>query len=539
MGQTGAMSLTGADLLVQTAVLNGVDHCFANPGTTELHLVQALDRAENMRNVLCAFEGVCSGAADGFARMAGRPALGLFHLGPGYANALANLHNARRHHTPMINLIGDQASWHLEADAPLTSDVDLLTGWTGATLRSGGASDTGRIMAEAVKAAVDGPQRIANIVIPADHAWGETDRSPGAALPQAADTGPNPKAVSEAAAALREAAQSKEGAALMLGGPLISAGSLRLADGIRAATGCEIFTTRAARLEMGQHLPIVSELPYFPQPLFAALADVRHAVMAGAEEPVTFFGYPDTPSHPLPAAAQRYVLSDQNQSLELALEALGAELGVLEGGSTERPAGDLSQLDRGPLDPRNLGQAFARGIPEGAVVVSESITSGGGYRALAAHAAPHTLLSVTGGAIGGGLPAAVGAAVACPDRQVLSLQADGSALYTIQALWTMARESLDITVVICANRRYQILDIELQAAGIELSDTGSSLTDLSGPHVDFTQVAAGFGVPAVSVQSGEELEAALARAAVEPGPNLIEAVMVPAIQPSPGFGKIA
>jgi acetolactate synthase-1/2/3 large subunit len=510
---------TGADLMVATAIANGIDHCFANPGTTELHLVQALDRSAAMHNVLCAFEGVCSGAADAFARITGRPALGLYHLGPGFANALANIHNARRHHTPMINVIGDQASWHLAADAPLTSDIAALSRWSGALIEVGSPDTAAAAMAEAIRGARgDGP-RISNLVVPADHAWGPTGGEPIVVEPIASRS-PDPDDVTRAAAAL-----SRPGAVLVLDGAALSARSLRLADSIHRATGCTITSGRPARQELGRDVPPVGQLPYFPQPLQQALAGVRTAVLTGADEPVTFFGYPDTPSYPLPSDAQRIALGGPGDDLDVLLDAVAAELGLEPTAGSGGDPEPLPAVDPGPLGVRNLGQAFAAAIPEGAIVVSEAISSGGGYRALASSALPHTLLAVTGGAIGGGLPTAVGAAVAAPDRPVLALQADGSALYTIQSLWTMAREQLDVTVVICANRRYQILDVELAAAGIELGAKGAGLTSLGSPSVDFAAVAAGFGVPGVTVTTGAELEHALDRAAAEPGPHLIEAVL--------------
>ena len=525
------MEFTGADLLVQTAVDHGIDHCFANPGTTELHLVQALDRSTAIRSVLCAFEGVCSGAADGYARMTGRPALGLFHLGPGYANALANLHNARRHNTPMVNVIGDQASWHLAVDAPLTSDIDALSGWTGRTFRTNSASDLGRATADAIASAERGPDRISNLIVPADHAWSPVSQTPDGWVDQRSDgpspsARPNPDVVGAANEALR-----RPGGMLILGGALISEQTLRLAATIQSQTGCSVVATRAGRLEVGLGIPFFEDLPYFPAPLATALRDVSAAVITGKGEPVTFFGYPDTASQALPSETERIHLGELNDDLEPLLGALADSLGPDPSQASSHPAAggvqrrSLPLVDPGVLSPRNLGQAFVRAIPEDGIVVAESISSGGGYRSLASQAPPHTLLSVTGGAIGGGLPAAVGAAVACPDRPVLSLQADGSALYTIQSLWTMAREALDVTVVICANRRYQILDIELEAAGIELSAAGTGLTQLDNPAVSFSQVAAGFGVPSVTVNTGAELEVALSRARTEPGPNLIEAIL--------------
>lgn len=510
---------TGADLLVSTALANGIDHCFANPGTTELHLVEALDRADGMRSVLCAFEGVASGAADAFARVSGRPALGLFHLGPGLANALANLHNARRHTTPMVNLIGDQASWHLAADAPLTSDIAKLTSWVGRQFDVTSPDDGARAMADAVHFArnAGGAGRISSVVLPADHAWGPATATPATA-DIAAPTDPDSTAVAAGAAALR-----LPGAILLLDGARIDAPALRLADAIGGATGCRVLTNRAPMIEFGVHVPVTKDLPYFAGPLHAALADVSVAVLTGAGEPVTFFGYPDRGSHPLPETAERLHLGSTGAPLGAILEALCGELGLEPTEGAGRSPDPLPPIDPGALTTVNLGTAFAAAIPEGAIVVGESITSGATYRSLAPSAAPHTMLGVTGGAIGGGLPAAVGAAVAAPDRPVLSLQADGSALYTIQSLWTMAREQLDVTIVICANGTYNILDVELQQAGIELSGSASNLTSLGSPAIDFASLAAGFGVPAVHVSTGAELEAALARAGTEQGPNLIQA----------------
>ncbi len=507
--------MNGADLLVAAAMANGVDHCFANPGTTELHLVEALDRATGMRNVLCAFEGVASGAADAFARITGRPALGLFHLGPGFANALANLHNARRHRTPMINLIGDQASWHLAADAPLTSDIALLTAWAGRQIDVTSADDAARALAEAIAIARGG--QIASVVVPHDHAWNPASAEP-IIVPVAAPVGPDSAAVASAAAALRGA-----DTLLVLDGPRVDAAVLAAADAIRSATGCRVLTPNVPLLDLGSHVPIVGALPYFAAPLHNALASVTAAVLTGRGEPVTFFGYPDVASQALPDDAERVVLTGHDSDLGAALSALCDELGVSPTVGSGRDVDSLPEVDEGPLDPRNLGQAFARAIPEGAIVIGESLTSGGGYRALAPSAAPHTLLGVTGGAIGGGLPAAVGAAVAAPTRPVLALQADGSALYTIQSLWTMAREELDVTVVICANGSYNILDVELSDAGMKLDGQAAELTSLSNPAISFVDLARGFGVPAVAVGTGGELVAALARAQAEPGPHLIEA----------------
>jgi acetolactate synthase I/II/III large subunit len=509
---------TGADVLLETAHRSGIEVCFANPGTTELHLVAALDRTPGIRTVLGLFEGVCSGAADGYARIAGRPALGLFHLGPGFANSLANQHNARRHLTPMINLIGDQATWHLAHDAPLTSDIDALTGWCGWTRRVSDADDAVPAIAEAIAEATTGAGRIASVVLPADAMWTSTGAEPVTATfgrPVPVD----PVRVAEAARAL-----TRPGAALVVGGARLTVTALGALHRIQAATGCAVHVGRTARIEMGRGLPAFADLPYFPEPLLGALAEVEVAVLLGLEEPVTFFGYPDVTSTALPAAAERLTLADADTDTEVVALALAEALGA-----PAAPAPDAAALPGpadGPLDPSTLGITVARAIPEGAIVVQESITSGGPLRSLQPLAAPHTLLPVLGGAIGGGLPAAVGAAVAAPDRAVLAVQADGSAAYTLQSLWTMARESLDVTVVLLSNRRYRILDIELHRAGMEgLGDVAKGLTDLGRPDLDWAGLAEGFGVPGSRVATAPELAEALDRAQSEAGPHLIEAVL--------------
>lgn len=509
------MTHTGADHLIANALHNGIDVCFANPGTTELHLIQALDRAGGMRSVLGAFEGVCSGAADGYARMAGKPALGLYHLGPGFANSLANQHNARRHGTPMINIIGDQASWHLAADAPLTSDIDALSGWTGATVHTQSSQDTGEAMARAVGMALSGPDHIVNLIIPNDHAWDRAEE----ALHEADVVAPQPLDDHELATAASLLGQP--GAVLILGGPALSTDDLRLAAAIARRCGATPWITKAAKLEAGRHVPSISELPYFPQPLRTALADATAAVILGPSDPVTFFGYPDVPSYALPESAERLIAPTSGLDLTATLRHLADLVGAV---LTDQGAVDpLPEPEPGVLTARSMGTAFCHAIGDHNIVVAEAITSGGAYRHLANQAAPHTMLSVLGGAIGGGLPTAVGAAVACPDRPVLALQADGSALYTIQSLWTMAREALDVTVVICANRRYQILDVELAMAGIDIGAAGRSLTDLGQPPAQFATIAHGFGVPARTAATTEDFVAALAWAQSEPGPHLIEA----------------
>jgi acetolactate synthase-1/2/3 large subunit len=514
--------VNGAEALLRTASGAGVDVCFANPGTTEMQLVAALDAVPGMRAVLGLFEGVCTGAADGYGRMLRRPALTVLHLGPGFANGIANLHNARRARVPIVNLIGDHATWHLPFDAPLSSDIESLarpvSGWL---RRCGKALELARDGADAIRAALTPPGQIATLIVPQDCAW-EPAAGPARLAPPAA-----PAAVADAVvAAAADALASREPAVLFLGGEALGERGLRAAERISAASGCRVLTeTFFTRQERGGDLPAFARLPYFPEQAREALSPCRHLVVAGTREPVAFFGYPDGGSRLAPDDAVRHVLASQGEDVAGALEALADRLGAPARADAAtlppRPA-----RPSGPLDPARLGQAVAALQPEGAVVVDESATSGLAYAALAAGAPRHTTLALTGGAIGQGLPCAVGAAVACPDRKVIAFQADGSGMYTVQALWSMARESLDVAVVVCSNRAYRILQAELSRAGIvEPGVNARSLTALSHPDLDWVALARGLGVPGRRADSADAFCDAFERALAEPGPALIEAVL--------------
>jgi len=514
--------VNGAEALLRTAAQAGVEVCFANPGTTEMQLVAALDRAKGLRAVLGLFEGVCTGAADGYARMMRRPALTLLHLGPGFANGIANLHNARRARVPIVNLIGDHASWHLPFDAPLTSDIESLARPVSSWVRSSAsAKELARDGAEAIRAALTPPGQVATLIVPQDCAWSAAE-GPAHVPPP-----PPPAPVADAAvAAAAYALRSGEPAVLFLGGEALGERGLRAAERIAAARGCRVLTeTFFTRQERGGDLPAFARLPYFPELAREALSPCRHLVVAGTREPVGFFGYPDGGSRLAPDDARRLVLASPGDDVAGALEALASRIGAParapQASQPARPA-----RPSGPLDVARLGQAIAALQPEGAIVVDESATSGLAYAALSAGAPRHTVLALTGGAIGQGLPCATGAAVACPDRKVIAFQADGSGMYTVQSLWTMARESLDVVVVVCSNRAYRILQAELSRAGIaEPGVNARTLTDLSHPDLDWVALAKGLGVPGTRADSVDSFCAAFERALSEPGPALIEAVL--------------
>jgi acetolactate synthase I/II/III large subunit len=523
-GDGAEQGLTGAQALITTLVDAGIDVCFTNPGTSEMHFVQALDAVPAMRGVLTLFEGVATGAADGYARIAGRPASVLLHLGPGLSNGLANLHNARRAHSPMVVVVGAHATGHARYDAPLHSDIEAaartVSGWvhTAGTTR-GLARDAVRAIAASGR---DGGQ-IATLVLPADVSW-DRGGQPAAADPPAVVPLPGPGVIDPAARVLR----GGEPSVLLLGGTGLSERGLRAASRIAAATGVRLVAeTHPARLEGGAGVPAVRRLAYFPEQADRQLAGLAHLVLAGARSPVSFFAYPGRPTGDLvPDGTAVTELAGAGQDVAGALEELAAALGAPAAPVIERaepqPAGS------GPLTVQNLGVTIAASLPEQAIVVDEANTSAAGLPRALASAPRHTLLALTGGAIGYGLPAATGAAVAAPDRPVVCIEADGSALYTIQALWTQAREQLNVTTVLVNNAAYAILRVELQrtAAG-PAGPRAAALLDLSGPTPDFTQISRGMGVPAVRVTTAEELDAALRRAHAESGPHLIEAIVPP------------
>jgi len=513
--------MNGAESLIRTAVAAGVEVCFANPGTTEMPIVAALDSAPGMRAVLALFEGVCTGAADGYARMSGKPAMTLLHLGPGLANGLANLHNARRAYSPIVNVVGDHATWHAAADAPLTSDIVSLaspmSGWVRSSKSALALADD---MADAIAASLFPPGQVATLIVPSDCQWdsAESAAKPRARERRAAVAG---KTIERFAALLRR----KRPLTILLGGAALSEQGLRAAARIAAASGCKLMTeTFAARIERGAGIPSPARLPYFPEQAIQALTGNEFIVLAGARDPVAFFGYQGVPSRLVPDGCALEVLARPQDDIVAALEDLARALDA----PASAPSSDAKRpgVPSGRLDAASLGAAVAALQPEGAIVVDESATSGGPYGAMASGARPHTCLALTGGAIGQGLPTATGAAIACPDRRVIALQADGSGMYTVQALWTQARENLNVTTIVCANRAYRILQIEAARAGnTEPGRQARSLTELHPPEIRWTELARGLGVPGVRVETADDLVKHLERALSEPGPSLIEAML--------------
>ena len=515
--------MNGAEAFIETLHTCGVEVCFANPGTSEMQLVAAIDKQDGMRAILGLFEGVVTGAADGYGRMADKPAVTLLHLGPGLGNGLANLHNARRAASPVINMVGDHATYHLHYNAPLTSDAAGVARPMSDWVRTSTSQrDLAQAGAEAFAAAQSYPGKVATVIVPADHAWNEGSAAVAApAVPAPAQV---PAAtIAEAAAALRDCAGPK---ALMLGGRALREAELVEAGRIAAATGARLIAeTFATRHQRGAGRVAVEKLPYFGEQAEAYLKDFETIVFVGTEPPVSFFAYPGKPSFLSPPGARLVRLASLREDALQALSGLAAALDApaqpaLVQDKTSFPA------EPGRINSANLGAILAELLPENAIVSDESATSGGAAFAMCAGAAKHDWLQLTGGAIGQGLPLAVGAAVACPDRKVIALQADGGGMYTCQALWTMAREQLDVTTVILNNGSYAILNIELMRVGVQNPGPKAlSMLDLKQPALDWSKMSEGMGVPAVRVTTAEEFRAALADALKIKGPRLIEVLL--------------
>jgi acetolactate synthase-1/2/3 large subunit len=512
----------GAQALIRTLVDAGVTTCFTNPGTSEMHFVAALDSVPEMRAVLGLFEGVATGAADGYARMADAPAATLLHLGPGLGNGLANLHNARRARVPVVNIVGDHATYHTQYDAPLQSDIETVarnvSGWV---RTSQSTADLAKDAVDAVTAAVGPPGHVATLILPADVSWsdgGEPARRPAPAAPAVASA----DAVERIASALRDGGRT----AILLGGRALRERGLLAAARIAAASGAKLLAeTFPTRLQRGAGLPAVERIAYVPEVAMVQVSGLKHLVLVDASPPVSFFAYPGKKSYLVPDGCEVHQLTEPAADVPRSLEALVDALDAFAAAPALQPASRPAR-PTGSLTAETVCEAIGAVLPEGAIVSDEAVTSGMTLPVNTAGAPRHDWLTITGGAIGQGLPVAVGAAVACPDRPVLALEADGSSMYTIQALWTMAREQLNVTVVIFNNRSYGILNVELARVGAQgAGPKANAQLDLSSPDLDFVEIAKGFGVPSRRAETAQALVDALERAVAEPGPQLIEVVI--------------
>ena len=514
--------MNGASSLVTTLVGSGVDVCFTNPGTSEMHFVAALDKVDGMRAILALFEGVVTGAADGYYRMLERPASTLLHLGPGLANGIANLHNAKKAGSGIVNIVGEHASWHLAHNAPLTCDIEGLARPVSAWVRtSPSATAIATDAAEAVAAASAPPGQIATLILPGDTAWNAA-KSAAPRLPVLARAKPSGTAVEAAARVLA----LREPTLLVLAGQALRADALEAAGRIAANTGCTVATQFfSSRIERGAGRVAAFRIPYAVDLALKALAGYRHIITVETSEPVAFFAYPDKPSLLKPDGCQVHTLCPPGADSVAALDALASAVGARRGVAKLQQREEVA-TPTGGLNPQSIALSLSALIPDNAIVVDESVTTGRESMGLTAGARPHDWLQNMGGSIGYGGPVATGAAVACPDRKVICLSGDGSAMYTIQSLWTQARENLDVVTVVFANRTYQILHTEF--AGVLAGTPGPkarSMLSIDRPTLDFVALARGMGVGGTRVTTAEAFCKALAGACKERGPHLIEVVL--------------
>ncbi len=513
----------GAQALMQTLADAGIEVCFSNPGTSEMHFVAALDSEPRMRAVLALFEGVATGAADGYARMADKPAAVLLHLGCGLGNGLANLHNARKGKVPIVNIVGDHATYHMPLDAQLQSDIETVArnvspGFVRTSMQT---EDLCRDAVEAIQAARGLPGQVATLILPADVSWGDGGKAEPPPPP------PQPESASaETVAAIAGTIGKGDKTALLLGGRALREPALLAAAKIAAHSGVKVLTeVFPTRLERGAGRPPVERLAYLAELAALQLTGLDHLILVDAKAPVSFFAYPGKASELVPEGCQVHSLSDPSQDASASLEKLAAALGADKSEPALQPAGRPGR-PRGKLTAEKVCKAVGHLMPENAILVDEAITSGLMLPVMTAGAPAHDLITLTGGAIGQGLPNAIGAAIACPDRPVIALIGDGTAMYTIQALWTMARGNLDVTAIIFNNQSYSVLNVELERVGAdEVGDKARSQLNLSGPDLDFTRLAQGMGVHAVRAETAEGFCQALEYAITHPGPHLIDAVI--------------
>ena len=516
--------INGAQALMKTLVDSGVTACFTNPGTSEMHFVAALDTAPEMRAVLCLFEGVATGAADGYSRMADKPAATLLHLGCGLGNGLANLHNARKGKVPVVNIVGDHATYHTQYDAQLQSDIETVARNVspGFVRTSKTTAELGRDTAEAVAAAKGLPGQVATLILPADVSWGEGGIA-SAPIPPVTPMCADDLTVDNIAQLIRSGSK----VALLLGGRALREPSLIAAGRIATHCGVKLFAdVFPTRLERGAGIPNVERIAYLAELVNVQLADYEHLILVDSKAPVSFFAYPGKKSNLVPETCKVHTLASSTQdtqgSLDKLAQAIDADktLPILQ--VAVRP-----NRPRGKLTAEKVCKAVGHLLPQNAILIDESITSGLMLGVMTAGAPRHDLITITGGAIGQGLPNAIGAAVACPDRQVLALIGDGTAMYTIQSLWTMAREKLNVISIIFNNASYSVLNLELERVGAEPpGPKAKAQLDLNGPVLNFAELGHGMGVHSVRTSTTEEFIRAFEQALTKPGPHLIE-VMVP------------
>lgn len=513
--------MNGAETLVQTLIDSGIEVCFSNPGTSEMHFVAALDKIAGMRCVLGLFEGVVTGAADGYYRMADKPAVTLLHLGPGLGNGLANLHNARKAQSGVVNIIGEHATYHIEHDAPLTADIEGIARPVSHWVKTSASSkDIAKDGAEAVARANTYPGHVASLILPANTAWDSASEPAEKIEPP-----PAKKATSGTIEKIARVLKSGEPAVLIMTGHCLREKTLAIAGKISVATGVKLLgQTANARLERGAGRVPLECVPYPVDAALKKLAPYKHIICIGAKPPVAFFAYPDKPSCLWPEDAQVHVLAETDEDSTSALEELSKNLGANNQSPILQAAVVPALPSSGALDGNSISAIVANLLPENAIVIDEGITVARNMPEPTAGSAPHDWLQICGGSIGIGFPLATGAAIACPDRKVVAIQADGSGMYTLQGLWTQARENLDITTIVLSNRAYAILKHELRNVGADAGTIATDMMELNRPDLDWVSLARGMGVEAVAVKDTSGLIKAFKAGLASEGPYVIEAI---------------
>ncbi len=523
--------MNGAQMVIKTAVDAGIKVCFANPGTTEMPLVEALDSVEGIQAKLGLFEGCCTGAADGYGRMTGTPALTLLHLGPGLANGLANLHNAHRAKTPIVNLIGDHASWHRDADAPLAMDIATLASVIPGWQRTSTSVDSlSQDTADAISAAMKG--QVATLIIPQDFQWGEC-KDETICSPSFSYDPIDHDLITKAETHLKNSQKTL----IILGGRALKKEGLFKAAQIKEKTHCDILSDSfPAHADLGNNLPALKRVPYFPEHAIKVLSQYQTIILVGTKPIVSFFGYKDTNCQIISQDQTVIKLNPKNQDLLEILDTLIEKVDAPQKGQHDPAQNDPTQNDptqngmtnntalpQEKLTGKTICQIISAHTPKNAIVVEEAITSGTAYSAIAANSHFHSLLTMTGGSLGQGMSCSTGAALACPSRPVISFLGDGAAMYTLQSLWMQARDNLNITTLICSNNSYDILKLEYHRAGNKsVRQNTAALMNLDHPSINWVKLSQGLGVPAVSVGSGKQLIEELKKALDASGPHLIE-----------------
>ena len=514
--------MNGAESLVKTLVKSGVDVCFTNPGTSEMHFVAALDHVEGMRCVLGLFEGVVTGMADGYGRMADKPSSTLLHLGPGLGNGLANLHNAKKAHTPIVNIVGDHATYHVEYDAPLTADIEGIAKPVSSWVKTSKSSkDIARDGAEAVMAARSGPGQIATLILPANTAWDEAN-----SVANPLDVPPQSKISSETITAIAKALCEDGETLIHMTGRALREDTLNLLGKIQSKTGCRLSCmTSNGRWQRGAGRVAIERIQYPIDIALKQLETVKNLILLGTKVPVAFFAYPNKPSVLIPDSCRVFQMADIDMDLGYAVEALADELDV-HNHQPKKQEYSKPELMSGKLTSESIACALGNLMPENAIIADESVSSGRGFMPFTQGANPHDWLALTGGSIGLGLPYATGAAIACPDRKVICTEGDGSAMYTLQALWTQAREGCDIVNIIFNNGSYAILKGELANVGAKNPGRKAlDMMELDRPEIEWGALAKGMGIQATRATDADEFNEQLSRAIDSPGPHLIEAML--------------